>query len=265
MSIQYLFDRINSSGGGGGGGGGDRKDKYIHLDIQPLFQKFLLDATTEFLLGESVNSLKAGDEQGKLPFEKAFNTGSFYTYIRALPGVPSWLVKPANFLNACDVVHDFVSAYVDRALKFRAEAASGDTAAEAASKKYVFLNELALETQDPIVLRDQIMSVLLAGRDGTAALLSWTLLCLTRHPRVMEKLRAEINTTLGGRIPTVEDLQEINYLKYVINEGIYGGTTSGCILGLLADQVYSAAPVSTRATQYTPSSKANVSPNRGRA
>lgn len=69
------------------------------------------------------------------------------------------------------------------------------------------------------MLRDQIIAVLLAGRDTTASTLSWTLYELARHPEVVAKLRTEILDTVGTeRTPTYEDLKNMPYLKAVMNE-----------------------------------------------
>lgn len=84
---------------------------------------------------------------------------------------------------------------------------------------YTFLHELAQFTRDRKVLRDQLVAVLLAGRDTTAATLSWTLYELGRHPKVVRKLRDEIINTVGlDRTPTYEDLKSMRYLQYVVNE-----------------------------------------------
>ncbi|KAH0393748.1 hypothetical protein KCU89_g12089, partial [Aureobasidium melanogenum] len=62
-----------------------------------------------------------------------------------------------------------------------------------------------------------MLNVLLAGRDTTAGLLSNAFHVLSRHPDIWKKLRAEI-ATLGGRLPTYEDLKSLKYLKCVLNE-----------------------------------------------
>jgi cytochrome P450 len=79
------------------------------------------------------------------------------------------------------------------------------------------LNELAKETDNREELRDQILSVLLAGRDTTASLLSNMFWELARHPEVYAKLREEASF-LGGREPTYEELKNMKYLKFCINE-----------------------------------------------
>lgn len=110
----------------------------------------------------------------------------------------------------------FVYQYVRKALELSPE--------ELASKmksdmSYTFLHELASYTRDPKVLRDQLVAVLLAGRDTTAATLSWTLYELGRHGDVVAKLRAEILSVVGpDRTPTYADLKGMKYLTSVINE-----------------------------------------------
>lgn len=69
------------------------------------------------------------------------------------------------------------------------------------------------------MIRDQVVSVLLAGRDTTAATLSWAFYELSHYPQVVAKLRQEILATVGPtRAPTYDDLKNMTYLKHTINE-----------------------------------------------
>lgn len=84
---------------------------------------------------------------------------------------------------------------------------------------YTFLHELASFTRDRKVLRDQLVAVLLAGRDTTAGTLSWTIYELGRHPDAVKKLRDEIISVVGlERTPTYADLKNMKYLQNVMNE-----------------------------------------------
>jgi cytochrome P450 len=65
---------------------------------------------------------------------------------------------------------------------------------------------------------DHAMTILLAGHETTANLLTWALYLLSRHTAVREKLLNELTTRLSGRSPTVEDLVHLPYLEMVINE-----------------------------------------------
>ena len=86
-------------------------------------------------------------------------------------------------------------------------------------KSFTFLHNIARFTRDRQVIRDQIMAVLLAGRDTTAATLSWTIYELSNYPDILKKLRNEILDTVGPtRTPTYADLKDMKYLTHTLNE-----------------------------------------------
>jgi cytochrome P450 len=67
-------------------------------------------------------------------------------------------------------------------------------------------------------LRDELVTVLLAGHETTASTLSWTLHLLDRHPEVAERLRDEARRVLGDRTPGYGDLAELRYTANVLSE-----------------------------------------------
>lgn len=67
-------------------------------------------------------------------------------------------------------------------------------------------------------LRDEIITIFLAGHETTALLLTWTWWLLSEHPEVEEKFHAELNTVLGGRTPTAADLPNLPYTKMIVEE-----------------------------------------------
>ena len=143
------------------------------VDLQPLFFLLTLDVTTAAVLGESTNSLQ--DQGGKigLAFANAFDTGQHYLAVRGRLGDFYWLFGGKKFRRACDFVHGFVDKIVANALgKKDVERSSG---LEDEKGNYLFIDALIARTRDPKVIRDQLVNVLLAGRDTTACLLSWTL------------------------------------------------------------------------------------------
>ncbi|KAJ5796451.1 uncharacterized protein N7518_004991 [Penicillium psychrosexuale] len=85
-----------------------------------------------------------------------------------------------------------------------------------------FLDALARFTRDPRVLRDQLVAILLAGRDTTAGTLSFCLFELSRNPEVVAKLRNEIRDRLGvgasAQKHSYTDLKEMKYLNAVLHE-----------------------------------------------
>jgi cytochrome P450 len=69
-------------------------------------------------------------------------------------------------------------------------------------------------------LRDEAMTILLAGHETTANALTWTWYLLSQHPWAEEKLHAELDRVLAGRLPTVADLTQLQYTEMVLNESM---------------------------------------------
>ena len=69
-------------------------------------------------------------------------------------------------------------------------------------------------------VRDQVLTLLLAGHETTAKALSWTFYLLSQHPEIEERLVQELNTVLGGRTPTIEDLPHLPYSWMIIEESM---------------------------------------------
>ena len=69
-------------------------------------------------------------------------------------------------------------------------------------------------------LRDEVMTLALAGHETTANTLTWTFVLLARHPSVLARLRAEVDSVLAGRVATVEDLKSMPYTNQVLDESM---------------------------------------------
>ncbi|WP_213451357.1 cytochrome P450 [Rhizomonospora bruguierae] len=69
-------------------------------------------------------------------------------------------------------------------------------------------------------LRDELVTLLLAGHETTASTLGWTLYLVDGHPEVRERLHAEATGVLGDRLPVYEDLQRLRYTTMVVQEAM---------------------------------------------
>ncbi|HEY8477360.1 MAG TPA: cytochrome P450, partial [Chloroflexota bacterium] len=69
-------------------------------------------------------------------------------------------------------------------------------------------------------LRDEIVTLLMAGHETTANALTWTWYLLSKYPQVEEKLHAELDRVLGGRTPTVADVPQLTYTRNVLAEAM---------------------------------------------
>lgn len=69
-------------------------------------------------------------------------------------------------------------------------------------------------------LRVQLFALLLAGYETTANALSWTWYLLSQHPGIFDRLRQEVRVTLNGRTPVYADLDQMPYLRQVLDESL---------------------------------------------
>ncbi|MCS6843546.1 MAG: cytochrome P450 [Caldilineales bacterium] len=69
-------------------------------------------------------------------------------------------------------------------------------------------------------LRDEVMTILLAGHETTANALTWTFYLLSQHPEEAERLYAEVDQVLAGRPPTFDDLPRLTFARYVFQEAL---------------------------------------------
>jgi cytochrome P450 len=69
-------------------------------------------------------------------------------------------------------------------------------------------------------LRDEAITLFLAGHETTANTLSWTWWLLAQNPAVEAKLHAELRTVLAGRAPSLDDLPKLVYTNHIITESL---------------------------------------------
>lgn len=69
-------------------------------------------------------------------------------------------------------------------------------------------------------LRDELMTVFVAGHETTGLALFFTLNLLGNHPEKAAAIRAEVDSVLGDRLPTIDDLPAMSYTRAVINEAM---------------------------------------------
>ena len=69
-------------------------------------------------------------------------------------------------------------------------------------------------------LRDEAMTIFLAGHETTAVALGWTWHLLATHPDVRQRLEDEVDAAVGQRRPVVADLQHLSYVEQVVKESL---------------------------------------------
>jgi cytochrome P450 len=69
-------------------------------------------------------------------------------------------------------------------------------------------------------LRDEVVTMLLAGHDTTALTLTYSWYLLSEHPHARERVHQEVADVVGDGRPTMDDVREFAYLEWVINEAM---------------------------------------------
>jgi cytochrome P450 len=203
------------------------------IDMMPLLFNFTLDVSTEFLFGKSINSQTAlvssqdlfSDPEVKknVDFAKALNFALGYIGWRVRLQGLYWLANSKKFLQACKTVRDFTDAFVQLALDPANKQLSSYPGKEG---KFILLDSLVATTTSSEELRDQVLQILVAGRDTTSSLLSWTILLLSRHPRDFDSLRNAILEHFGTEASpkntmTFSSLKACKPLQNVLYEALH--------------------------------------------
>ncbi|KAI5888692.1 cytochrome P450 [Schizophyllum commune H4-8] len=207
------------------------------IDFQDMIARFTLDSATEFLFGHDVNSAGAGLpyppssplansrqflEHPSNKFVEAFGEGQNLMALRSRVGGTAWRLYEFwqdKIAPNRKVVDGFVTSILDDPAFARQDIEAKTGAAAKPGENDTLLHHLFKHTQDKQVLTDEIVNLLVAGRDTTSGTLAYGVYKLAEHPDITERLRAEILDKVGPtRRPTYEDIRDMKYLRAFLNE-----------------------------------------------
>lgn len=134
----------------------------------------------------------------------------------ALVSLATWLPN-SKFRKSIRTVHEFADRHTARALEHQKVQQSKKRGVTGSDGRYVFLYDLVKHVQDPIKIRSELVSILIAGRDTTASLLSNCFFVPAKRPDIWAKLQAKVRK-LGGVPPTFDQLRECTYVRNTLNE-----------------------------------------------
>lgn len=211
-----------------------------------IFNRFTLDSATEFMFGTSADSHKAfmlekrhdatkreittwfGRYRAILnDFATAFDVALDYVALRLKLGRLWFLADGIAFRLACYKVRSYTDDYIRRAVS-HAEATKQVRKREvdlndSDDRRFGLISELVESYPDKAALRNQVLQLLVAGRDTTAATLTWAFILLEAHPDILARLGESIIEVFGlEKHPkasvTYENLRSCTYLQHVVFE-----------------------------------------------
>jgi cytochrome P450 len=176
----------------------------LHQEMARTTMKVVADV----LFGASMKARDVEAAGGALEVVNEFFSGSMEALLR----VPKWIPTPRNIrvnraVAALDrVVYDILA-------RRRAEEPRDD----------LLGTLLAAQDDDgagmsDVQLRDEVMTLFLAGHETTSLALSHTLYLLSKHPAIERQLHEEIASVLRGRLPTAEDVRALPFTECVLKE-----------------------------------------------
>ncbi|KAF8811334.1 cytochrome P450 monooxygenase CYP63 [Phlegmacium glaucopus] len=202
-------------------------------EAQDLYCRFTLDAASEFLFGKNLDTLSAslpvpGTAMGPKgsatqdtwgSFTRAFELAEQNVTNRGRLG-SIWplfeLLKDKNEEHS-KVIRAWLDPLVQDALEDKQRLEKMGVVSPIADKS--FMQHLADSTNDPVLIRDQLLNMLLASRDTTACVLTFITYFLAIHPEAAQRLRAEVLEHCGPTsFPTFQQFRDMKYMRAVINE-----------------------------------------------
>jgi cytochrome P450 len=132
-------------------------------------------------------------------------------------GLPVWLAG----LPRLKVVKRTLSEFdheIDRLIKSRSDGAQGPN--DLLARLMAARDEQTGGGMSEREVRDQVITIFMAGHETTAMAMTWTWYLLSQHPVEEAKLHAELESVLKGRLPTLEDLGQLVYTRMVIDESM---------------------------------------------
>ena len=143
---------------------------------------------------------------------------NFHYRLHTPLALPEWLPTSRNRKLAA--AHADLDGVVERIIDERRRAGDADERDDLLSRFMAARDEETGEAMDDRQLRDEVMTLLLAGHETTANALTFTWHLLGRHPEVAEAARREIHEVLGNRAPTAEDLPRLDLVRRIVQESM---------------------------------------------
>ncbi|XP_028126789.1 cytochrome P450 97B2, chloroplastic isoform X1 [Camellia sinensis] len=217
LKFEELLEREGLNGG-----------KEIELDLEEEFSSLALD-----IIGLSVFNYDFGSVTKESPIIKAVYGTLFEAEHRSTFYIPYWNIPLARWLvprqrkfqKDLRVINDCLDGLIRNAKETRQETdveklQQRDYSNLKDASLLRFLVDMRGADVDDRQLRDDLMTMLIAGHETTAAVLTWAVFLLAQNPSKMKKAQAEIDLVLGQGRPSFESLKKLEFIRLIIVEAL---------------------------------------------
>ncbi|KAI3948494.1 hypothetical protein MKW98_019244 [Papaver atlanticum] len=200
----------------------------IEMDLEAEFSNLSLD-----IIGLGVFNYDFGSISKESPVIKAVygtlfeaeHRSTFYIPYWKLP-LARWLVpRQRKFHNDLKVINDCLDGLIRNAKDTREETdveklQQRDYSNLKDASLLRFLVDMRGADVDDRQLRDDLMTMLIAGHETTAAVLTWAVFLLAQNPEKMRKAQAEIDSVIGRGKTTYECVKNLEYIRLIVVESL---------------------------------------------
>ena len=178
------------------------------------------------IVGKALFSIEVGSEADELAQATLVVLDHIVGRARTFGMVPQWLPTPGNlrYRKALAVLEDAVNTTIAQRRRDPGNTADLLAMLMAARDPDKDAGTRVPEAQRSGMtdrqLRDEMMTLLIAGHETVASALAWTWYLLATDPAAEAKLHAELAAVLGGRTPQVDDLPDLRYTQAVFEEAL---------------------------------------------
>lgn len=195
-------------------------DSHTVLNINDMYFKYAMEGIASILYEVRLGCLEDKIPKTSLEYIEALHLmfSSFKTTMYA-GAIPKWLrpvlPKPwEEFCSSWDGLFKFSQMHVDKKLaQIKNKMARGEEIQGGLLTHMLVTKEM---NKEEIIAN--MTEMLLAGVDTTSFTLSWATLLLARHPKIQQQIFDEVTHTLGGRMPTANDVPNLPLIRGLVKE-----------------------------------------------
>lgn len=180
-------------------------------DIQADMMRLTLEIVAKSLFGAEL-----GGESADVGAAMETLMHNFMNSTASAIMIPRWIPIPSNLRTAAAVKR--LDRVLYRIIAQRRE--SGDDGGDLLSMLLHAQDEESGRRMTDRQLRDECMTLFLAGHETTANTLSWAWYLLSQHPVAESRFHEELDRVLDGRRPTLADLPRLPYTDGIVNEAL---------------------------------------------
>lgn len=189
------------------------------VDMQDMFFRYTLDSFVKIAFGVELNGLK---QEQKSSFAVAFDNLQELIFQRFFLPAPFFIIRKmfklgseAKIASYVSIIDGFVSEVVHQSRKL---VEAGEHDGRDLISLFVAEATRRGESVSGKELRDIGINFILAGRDTTAALMTWSFYEFSQHPEMEARAIKEMEEQLGDETPNHENVERLTYLHAFLSE-----------------------------------------------